>query len=119
MFCYTNQDLFDRCGAIDVFYNEKEVEFSGEFIEVGNKKIPLKKIHTHWESKFTRCLCLKTWLGYIPVDKVTCFKDIFNKENYLQDDTEWVIPYHEQSANEQDRAKVKQLSARLGKHWKQ
>lgn len=119
MFRYTERDLFDRCGAMEVSYNGKPAEFTGEFIEVGGEQIPLMNFHSPSEAKFTRYLCLRTFQGYIPVERIGCFKDIFNKDNYLHDDTEWIIPYQAQSAGEQDRAKVKQLSIALGRHWKQ
>ncbi len=119
MFHYTERDLFDRCGSRIVFYDGKIAESTGKFIEVGGEKIPLMKLHYSEEAKFTRYLCLKTYRGYIPIERIASFKDIFYKKNYLQDATEWAFPYHEQLANEEDKAKVKQLSLALGRHWKQ
>lgn len=119
MFRYTERDLFDRCGAREVSYNGKPAEFTGKLIEVSGEQIPLMNFHSSSEAKFTRYLCLRTFQGYIPVERIGCFKDIFNKDNYLLDDTEWIIPYDRECASGYDRAKVKQLSIALGRHWKQ
>ena len=119
MFHYTERDLFDRCGVRTVFYDGKIAESTGKFAYVGGEEIPLIKVHPSEEAKFTRYLCLRTYRGYIPVERIESFKDIFHKRNYLQDATEWILPYHEQFANDDDKAKVKQLSLALGRHWKQ
>ena len=119
MFNYTEDNLYDRCGAIDSHYDSDiHPESTGKFVEVGGEKIPLINFNFRSGSKFTRCICLKTFLGYIPIENITCFKDIFDKHKYLHDETEWVFPYDKNSTSEKNKNDVKKLSLVLGKHWK-
>lgn len=56
MFRYTENALFDRCGAREVSCNEKPAGFTGKFIEIGGEQIPLMNFHFHTGVDFTRYL---------------------------------------------------------------
>lgn len=119
MFRYTENDLYDRCGAMEVIHDRKKpAEFTGKFVEIGGEKIPVIRHQPYYGVNFTRYLCLRTYLGYIPVESIECFRDIFNRENYLHDELEWIKPYDAKVASDYEKNKVKQLSKALGKHWK-
>lgn len=118
MFKYNEKYLFDRCGAIDVpIETDKEPTFNGQFAEVAGEKIPIIDFHFQQGVKFTRGICLKTMLGYIPIKNITKFRDIFNISKYCQDETEWSLLYNEEHASEKSKQQVKQLSLKLGRHW--
>ena len=55
--------------------------------------------------------------GYIPIEDITQFKDIFNRSKYCQDEAEWSFLYNEEIASEKSKEQVKKLSLTLGKHW--
>ncbi len=118
MFKYNEKDLYDRCGAIDVSYNpDHKSTFDGEFAEVGGTKIPIMNFHFQPDSKFTRGICLRTMFGYIPIENITQFRDIFDRSKYCQDETEWSFLYDEERASEKSKEQVKKLSLTFGKHW--
>lgn len=118
MFKYNEKCLYDRCGAIDVPIDiNKKSTFKGKFVEVGGEKIPVIDFHFQSGVRFTRAICLKTMLGYIPIENINQFKDIFNFSKYCKDETEWCFRYEEKSASLEDKEKVKKLSLTLGKHW--
>jgi len=117
MFKYSERNLYDRCGAIDVPIDHSKKPFlKGKFIEVAGEKIPVVCFQPG--VKFTRSICLKTMFGYIPIDNITQFEDIFKLSKYCKDEIEWCFKYEEKMASELDKEKVKKLSLTLGKHWK-
>lgn len=118
MFKYNEKDLYDRCGAIDVPYDHnKKPTFEDKFVEVGGEKIPVINFHFQSGVIFTRTICLKTMFGYIPIENINEFKDIFNTSKYCKDDIEWCFGYEEKNASLEDKEKVKKLALTLGKHW--
>lgn len=119
MFDYNENNVYDRCGAIDVpHYPNLNPEFTGKFATVCDEKIPIINYHFQSGVKFSRYLCLQTFLGFIPIERIETIRDIFVRSKYLQDDTEWIFPYKEKYANELEKAEVRKLSLSLGKHWK-
>jgi hypothetical protein len=62
---------------------------------------------------------LKTKFGYIPIDNITSYKDLFDLSKYCQDETEWCFLYDEERTSEKSKEQVKKLSLTLGKHWKE
>ena len=116
---YNETDIVDRCGSKDVPINPNlKPEFTGKFVEVGGDLIPIINYHMQTGVEFTRCLCLQTHLGYIPIKNIKSKKDLYDKSKYLNDDTEWTKPYDEEFAYETDKEEVKRLSLVLGKRWK-
>ena len=119
MFDYNENNIYDRCGAIDVPYNPNlKPESTGKFVIVCGEKIPIINYHFQPGAKFSRHLCLQTFLGYIPIESIETIRDIFDRSKYLQDETEWIHPYKEEYASELEKAEVRKLSLSLGKHWK-
>lgn len=119
MFDYNENNLYDRCGAINVPHNPNiKPESTGKCATVAGEEIPIIDFGFQSGVRFTRCICLKTFLGYIPIDNINSIKDIFKKNNYLTDETEWIFNYCDSKPNQEDKEKVKRLSFALGKHWK-
>lgn len=115
---YNEKNLYDRCGAIDVPIDfNYEVKFLG-FTEIDGEKIPVMSSMFQSGVKFTRAICLKTKYGYIPINNVNSYKDLFDLSKYCQDETEWSFQYDEKQASQEDKENVKKLSLTLGKHWK-
>ncbi len=116
---YDETDIVERCGSRDVPIDHSiKPEFTGKFVEVGGEQIPIINYNFQSGVKFTRCLCLLTHLGYIPIKNIKSQKDLYDKSKYLKDDTEWTKPYDEDFAHEKDKEDVKRLSLVLGKRWK-
>ncbi len=119
MFDYSENNLFDRCGAIDVPYDpNKKPEFTGKYVVIDGQEIPIINFKFQSGVRFTRYICLRTFLGYIPINRVNKFKDIFDKTKYLTDETEWLVRYSSKNATNEEKNQVKQLSLSLGRHWK-
>ena len=115
MFNYDETDLFHRCG-----YNKNVKDtnyFTGKYytfcdgttIPVTHNPIVISGLSNH--------IVLRTHLGYIPIENITKFSDIFDKNKYLNDDTEWILPYLLEQKEIYDK-EVDKLSLTLGKHWK-
>lgn len=120
MFKYSEHNIFERCGSADVpFHYNLKPESTGKEITVSGEKIPIINYHFQSGVKFSRQLCLKTFLGYIPINNIETIKDIFRKSNYVQDDEEWIHQYSEENAHNIEKEAVKKLALRLRKHWKQ
>lgn len=118
MLKFSKKNLYDRCGAIDVEIDiNRKPTFNGKFGEVDKTKIPIINFSFQSGVKFTRAICLRTMFGYIPIENITRFKDIFNHSKYCQDETEWSFLYEEENASEKSKEQVKKLSLILGKHW--
>lgn len=63
-------------------------------------------------------LTLKTFLGYLPIENIESYKDIFFGD-YFGERVDAIYPYRSLFADAESRNKVKTLSIRLGKHWKE
>ena len=118
MFDFDETDLFHRCGYDKRLINNNEkTYFTGRYYTL-NDGTTIPVMHYPIISGcLTRHLVLKTHLGYIPVEKIKRFSDIFIKSNYLDDDTEWILPYLFQQTDKYEEL-VNNLSKVLGKHWK-
>ena len=117
MFKYSEKDLYDRCGYDAQKFSYGTEEFSGEFYTMSDgTKIPI--MYKSWANDgLSRHLVLKTFKGYICVDKITKFSDIFDDSKYLKDETEWIFPYLSEKPSFYDDS-VARLANVLGKHWK-
>ena len=118
MFEFDETDLFHRCGySQERIKNNKKTYFTGRYYTLSDgTTIPIMHYPIITDG-LTKHLVLKTYLGYIPVENITKFSDIFNKYKYLNDETEWIMPYLYQE-KESDKVLVDNLSKVLGKHWK-
>lgn len=63
-------------------------------------------------------LTLKTFLGYIPIENIESYKDIFFGD-YFGERVDLIQPYKSLFANKETTNKIKTLSLKLGKHWKE
>lgn len=119
MFRFSEKNIYDRCGATPVPYDEnRKSEFTGRFVEVGGEKIPIINYYFWPENEFSRCLCLQTFLGYIPLRNIKRYRDIFDPSKYIKDELEWAKQYLPDVANDQEKEEVASLSLALGKGWK-
>lgn len=98
--------------------NRQMPESTEKTITVQGEEIPMIRYHFYSGANFKGNLCLKPFLGYIPIEKVTCYRDIFCKHKYCKDDLEWIKPYDVENACKEDQENVKKLIHSLGKHWK-
>ena len=117
MFSYNVDDLYDRCGVSKVQTDIKKPTFNGNYTEIDGETLPIINYNFQSDSIFSRNVCLKTFLGYIPIQNIDSFKDIFNRHKYCKDETEWSLPYQEEIATKEDKEQVKRLSKTLGNHW--
>lgn len=104
MFDYNEKNLFYRCAY------DKKLDTSKE----NSKK---EVVTSNFHDGYTTFLVLETFLGYIKVENIKEFKDIFKPKLYQRDITEWLGAYHKGEDSHSD-AIVKRLSKKLGKHWK-
>ena len=114
MFDFDETDLFHRCG-----YNKKTKgnNYITERFYTFNDGTTIPIMHSLLVNGLSNHIVLKTPLGFIPIENIKSFLDLFNKEKYLDDDTEWILPYlleHKDIYEEE----VNKLSSVLGKHWK-
>lgn len=119
MFEFDETDLFHRCG-----YNKKKIKnnekthFTGRYYTLSDgTTIPIMHYPVISDC-LVKHLVLKTYLGYIPIENIKKFSDLFNKDKYLDDETEWILPYLLQP-KESYEERINNLSKVLGKHWKQ
>ena len=116
IFTFSEEDLYDRIGYKEpINKNKVNMTTSSMFTNVDGQKIPTLYYPID-KNGLRRNLVLKTLFGYIPVDKISSYKDLFIFSNYLNDETEWEIPYED--FNEEKKEKVRKLAIDLGKHWK-
>ena len=117
MFKYSEKDLYDRCGYDETKFSYGSDEFTGEFYTMNDgTKIPIMH-KTGANDGLSRHLVLKTFKGYICVDSIASFRDIFDDSKYLKDETEWIFPYLSYKHSFYDDS-VSRLANVLGKHWK-
>ena len=74
------------------------------------------KIYSATYKLKSRNLVLQTEFGFIPLDNISSFIDLFNSNNYLHDKTETLLPYKKNEDEEVDK-KVAKLTIILKKHW--
>ncbi len=118
MFSYNENDIYERSGVSEVPIGKSLKEIKGTFIdEDGNAKPIIDYLEQSGEC-ISKCLCLKTFRGYIPVDLIDNFWDIFHGENYLHDEMISRTAYKEANVSEGEQEKVKHLSYVMGNHWK-
>ena len=119
MLKFSEKNLYNRCGVIDVpMDNNKKTVFNGKFQNICGTKLPIINFNFQSGVKFKRSICLRTMFGYIPIENINEFKDIFNISKYCKDETEWSILYDDKTASPHEKEQVKKLSLTLGKHWK-
>ena len=117
MFKYSEKDLYDRCGYDETKFSHGSDEFTGEFYTMNDgTKIPIM-YKTGANDGLSRHLVLKTFKGYICVDSIASFIDIFDDSKYLKDETEWIFPYLSYKHSFYDDS-VARLATVLGNHWK-
>lgn len=117
MFKYSEKDLYDRCGYDNRKFSYSTGKFIGEFYTMNDgTKIPIMD-ESRINDGLSRHLVLKTFKGYICVDRITKFSDIFDDSKYLKDETEWIFPYLSYKHSFYDDS-VSRLANVLGKHWK-
>ena len=117
MFKYDEKDLYDRCGYDKNKFSYGTLEFTNKFYKLNElEQIPIM-IRNGMDDGLSRNLVLKTFKGYICVDSINKFSDIFDDSKYLKDETEWIVPYLYNKHSYYDKS-VARLAAVLGKHWK-
>lgn len=115
MFNFDETDLFHRCGynkntkGTDYITSRYYTFSDGTTIPVMDSRIIASGLSNH--------IVLKTPFGFIPVENIHSFLDLFNKEKYLNDDTEWILPYLLEKKDIYDKD-IDNLSLVLGRHWK-
>lgn len=119
MFKYSIDNLLERVGYDknkDTGLGKKE--FSGKYYTMSDgTKIPIMTYKVKPNDGLSRHVVLKTFLGYIPIENINSFSDIFFGK-YLDDETEWYKPYNPDYIYEDDKENINKLSLSLGKHWK-
>ena len=117
MFKYSEKDLYDRCGYDNRKFSYSTGKFIGEFYTMNDgTKIPIMD-ESRINDGLSRHLVLKTFKGYICVDRITKFSDIFDDSKYLKDETERIFPYLSYKHSFYNDS-VSRLANVLGKHWK-
>lgn len=113
---YSEKDVYERCGHTKNNYRTAMV-FKEEFhVMPDGVSIPIIQYPHSWDGLRTK-LVLKTFKGYIPVEDIQSWDDIFNEKHYLKDDTEWIYPY-EAGRNQNYDIQLQRFIKRVGKHWK-
>lgn len=110
MFNYDETFLFNRCGSKDVSMYP-EIKEKVNLIN-SNNKFPINPNRI-----FSKHIVLKTFLGYIPIESITTFGDIFDKTKYLTDDVEWILPCDFDRLSTNDIQEICRLAEVLGRHW--
>lgn len=118
MFDYSENDIYERTGMREIFISDDIKELKGTFIGEDGREKPIIEYISQLGICYSKCLCLKTFRGYIPIDLIESFWDVFHGENYLHDEMISRTSYKEANISEGEQAKVKHLGYVMGKHWK-
>ena len=117
MFEFDETDLFHRCGYSKDRITDDKTLFTGRYYTLSDgTTIPVMH-YPLISGCLTKHLVLKTQFGFIPIENINKFSDIFNINKYLDDETEWIMPYLYKQTDIYEE-KVNKLSKILGKHWK-
>ena len=115
MFKYSEEDLYERCGYDGEYsYNSKKIP--NEFLTM-DYETPISQYIEKTNDGLSRHLVLKTFKGFIKVNDITKFSDIFDDSKYLKDQTNWIIPYSAYKHSDSDEL-IYKLAIILGKHWR-
>lgn len=120
MFDYTENNLYEVLCSTRIIYHSppKEITEQCKTIIVDGVKMPIMHFDFRPTTRFTRYICLKTFLGYIPIERINGLRDIFNKANYITSEIDQVFSYQPMASSLEKREEVARLHLTLGKHFK-
>ncbi len=118
MFDYSENDIYERTGVSEIFIGDDMKDLNGTFINEDGNERPIIDYLVQSGICYSKCLCLKTFRGYIPIDLIKEFWDIFHGKNYLSDEMISRIGYKEAHVSKGEEEKVKRLGYVMGSHWK-
>ena len=116
MFKYSENDLYVRCGYDENFSHNYKKHLTRPLAMNYEALVYDEKYIKRPNDELSKYLVLKTFKGFIKVNDINKFSDIFDGSKYLKDQTNWLIPYSSYKHSNYEELIIKLVNV-LGKHW--